>query len=100
MKSVGINLSTEEWRHKILKHCEFLEVKTRVPGIEVNFLDQSLKSDREEPSRLGIIVSRKFGNAVKRNWAKEKFQSFLDTICRCFVREADMSFFLEHLAWT
>lgn len=76
---------------RLLKHSDFSYVSDKgCKIITPHFIFIYMKSDLPD-SRLGITVSRKIGNAVKRNNIKRFFREFFRINNSCFPQNYDIS---------
>ena len=69
------------------KGYEFLEVKKRGDQFRFgSFFMQVFQTDAENSSKLGVIASKRLGNAVKRNKAKRIFREIFRKNLSSFQR--------------
>ena len=73
--------------NRLQKGYEFLEVKKRGDQFRFgSFFMQVFQTDAENSSKLGVIASKRLGNAVKRNKAKRIFREIFRKNLSSFQR--------------
>ncbi len=67
-------------RNRVLSHEEFVEIEKKGRSTKTPNFAVFIRGGRQNLARIGISVSKKNGNAVRRNRIKRQLRSMIDKL--------------------